>query len=59
MIKYAEKSYYLDFLISLNFGPSELGFVALLALLALLHSILYLGHLLRSQSMQEKKDWIN
>ena len=55
MIKYAEKCYSLDFLISLNFGPSELGFVALLALL---HSILYLGHFIRSQSMLENQVWI-
>ena len=59
MMKYAEKSYYLDFLISLNFDSFEIRFGALFCPFSRSHSILGLGHFIRSQSMLEKQIWIN
>ena len=55
MIKYAEKSYFLDILISLNFDSSKVRFGNLFGRFLRSHSILGLGHFDRSQSMQEKQ----
>ena len=51
--------YFYSFLISLNFDSSKLLFVALFRCFSFLHSILYMGHFIRSQSMPEKQVWIN
>ena len=59
MIKYAEKCYCLDFLISLNYDSFEVRFGALFCHFSRSHSILGLGHFIRSQSMLEKQIWIN
>ena len=47
--------YFYSFLIFLNFDSSEVRFVALFGHFSRSHSILGLGHFVRSQSMQEKQ----
>ena len=59
MIKYAEKSYYLDFLIYLNFDSSEVRFEALFCHFSKFHSILGLRHFIRLLLMLGKQIWIN
>ena len=53
------KIFFQDFLISLNFHSSEVHFVAIFCRFSWTHSILGLGHFIRSQSMLEMQIWIN
>ena len=57
MIKFAEKSYFMNFFVSLIFDSSEQPFLAFFGRFSGCDSKMYLGHLYMSQSMLGKQIW--